>query len=687
MKKYIGIGRGSTMVLRLDPEDVRIEAGTDNRLAVRLSGVTRNQVGEVLTFCFPGGELELRTWPDGEEAFRIEAVARSRVKLSRIGLRFHYLPTADAATWRGCRERFHWLPNIKRQENQFTGDHNFRSPAVILTAAEAPAVSFVPDLDRLATDRPAPQYLDMGFPDDASPWIEWGFASQRPVYHGHHEPAGELLEIPETGTRMAADILLGFGTAILSETSRFLWNRYGQRLAVDPRPQVMPFEKYAEYGYRPALEHLWRPGPEAGTGGITLTTFHTPDGACGGREYADDLWFQCWFNNARTACGLAAWGEELGRPEYKARAREIINLTLAAPREKGMFPAIYAPHDGGWKGSSKNHGGGPDLYHLPDAAWTAIWIRKYHQEIEPVPDAPERLAELTDFLLGAQDAVGGFPTWIERGTLKPDPRLNGSASGAMALWFLGEEALVGAVSSDRLPGVLETIARGVEHLRQCVLPRLKFDDFELYYSCSAKPLDFFDPWTHLPGINTLAIQWCAEAFRVAHLLGVDCSCAKAGEALSQAAQTNLNAGRFCVDLLTLFQQVWNPPYLSLYAFGGFGVMNTDGEWHDARQAQFAETLANWHAVTGVDEYRERAVAAARAAFALMACDENREICPKNYRGTERNFEVRGMMAENYGHDGRDERAFQSGFHWGTGSALTTASRLWCNTISDGGSIP
>ena len=25
------------------------------------------------------------------------------------------------------------------------------------------------------------------------------------------------------------------------------------------------------------------------------------------------------------------------------------------------------------------------------------------------------------------------------------------------------------------------------------------------------------------------------------------------------------------------------------AFGGYGVMNTDGEWNDARQAQFAET--------------------------------------------------------------------------------------------------
>lgn len=667
-------GIGSRPILHLEAGGVRIEAGPEGRLDVQRSGVTRNGEGDRFAFRFPGGEVELRLRQAEEGSFRVELRVQARRSLSRIGLRFHYLP-AEAAAWRGCRETFHWLPNIKRREHQFTGDHNFRSPAAILTGADAPGVALVPDLDWLAGDRPAPQYLDMGFPDDAPPWIEWGFASQRPVDHVHHEPTGALFDLPETGVRLAADILLAPADEILAATSRFLWRRHGRRLAADPRPQVMRFEKYAEYGYHGALEHLWRPGPEAGAGGITLSTFYQPGGVCGGREYADDLWFQSWFNNARTACGLAAWGKELDRPEYRARAREIINLALAAPRENGIFPAIYAPRDGGWKGSSKNHGGGPDLYHLPDAAWTAIWIRKYHQEIEPVPTAPARLAELTGFLLAAQDADGGFPTWMERGTLRPDPRLRGSASGAMALWFLGEEALAGAVPSDRLPGVLEAIARGAAHLRETVLPGLRFDDFELYYSCSAKPLDFFDPWTHLPGVNTLALQWCAEAFRVAHLLGADPSCGEAGAKLAPAAQANLKAGRFCVDLLTLFQQVWNPPYLSLYAFGGFGVMNTDAEWHDARQAQFAETLANWHAVTGLDEYRERAGAAARAAFALMACEENREICPNNYRGSERNFEIHGMMAENYGHDGRDERAYQSGFHWGTGSALTTAIRL------------
>ena len=101
-------------------------------------------------------------------------------------------------------------------------------------------------------------------------------------------------------------------------------------------------------------------------------------------------------------------------------------------------------------------------------------------------------------------------------------------------------------------------------------------------------------------------------------------------------------------------------------------MNTDAEWNDARQAQFAETLANFYDFTGNPEYLERASAAARASFALMVIDENKDVAPRNYKGAERQFEIHGGMAENYGHCGLDCRSGQSGFHWGTGSALCTS---------------
>ena len=668
MMSLLDVSAGDASVLQLEITGVRLTAKQDLPLSVESIRDKANH--RLATLTFAGGQIELDFQPQRADLSRlaVRLMPKRPLQISRLGFRFRYLAQAPQ-TWDACRKSFHWLPNIKTSPNQFAGDHVFRSPAVILTQPDGLGAALVPDLDLLARDRPAPHYLDMGFPENEPPWMEWGLASQRVTGHVYYEPTGELFDVPPQGIRLAAWILTAPARCFPGVATALLWSQYGQRNVREAKPQTLPLRRYAEYGYPPALAHLWQPGPIAGAGGITTSTFQKPDGAWRGRQYADDLWFQCWFNNARTAWGLAEWGRLLHKPEWEKYARQIMSLTLSAPRERGLFPAIYAPHDGGWKGAG-SEAGGAALYHLPDAAWTGLWIRKYHQEIEPLPAAPERLSALADFLIDIQDDDGGFPTFLHTGTLEADPRLRGAACGALALWFLGEELLAGAVPEDKVAAYQDAIARGVYRLRTHVLPRLKFEDFELYYSCSSKPLDFYDPWTHSFGVNTLAVQWCAEAFRVAHLLGTP----DVGEEVADP-EANLRAGRFCMDVLCLFQQVWSPSYLSLYAFGGFGVMNTDAEWNDARQAQFAETLANWHDLTGEGEYRERAVAAARASFALMVCEENREVCPNNYQGTEQQFEIKGMMAENYGHDGADSRAYQSGFHWGTGSALTTAARF------------
>ena len=51
----------------------------------------------------------------------------------------------------------------------------------------------------------------------------------------------------------------------------------------------------------------------------------------------------------------------------------------------------------------------------------------------------------------------------------------------------------------------------------------------------------------------------------------------------------LEHGAHLLNILSLYQQVWNPVHLPGHLFGGFGVMNTDGEWNDGRQARFVST--------------------------------------------------------------------------------------------------
>jgi len=54
----------------------------------------------------------------------------------------------------------------------------------------------------------------------------------------------------------------------------------------------------------------------------------------------------------------------------------------------------------------------------------------------------------------------------------------------------------------------------------------------------------------------------------------------------------------CLDDLLWSQQVWNPPFLSINAFGGFASMNSDAEWNDARQGIIAPVLMDCYGITG-----------------------------------------------------------------------------------------
>ena len=123
-----------------------------------------------------------------------------------------------------------------------------------------------------------------------------------------------------------------------------------------------------------------------------------------------------------------------------------------------------------------------------------------------------------------------------------------------------------------------------------------------------------------------------------------------------------------MDYLNLYQQAWAPTFLTFEAFGGFGVQNTDAEWNDARQAQFACTNLDYYRLTGKAEYMERGIAAVRAGFPTTYMPEHAFISPRTYQR-----EPLGHADENYGHGGVDAPAGPTSWDWGTGSALTAVA--------------
>jgi hypothetical protein len=238
----------------------------------------------------------------------------------------------------------------------------------------------------------------------------------------------------------------------------------------------------------------------------------------------------------------------------------------------------------------------------------------------------------------------------------PEERFVESAEDAASLLMWVELArLLPAQDADR-GQFLRAACRVADWLERWVYPEARWVDFETYFSCSAKPLDFYDRRSGQWPQNTLCMHLAAAGMLALHEL--------TGES------RYLHLAMRAMDRLTLYQQVWDPPFLNVYGFGGYGVMNTDGEWHDARQAQFADTHLDFYRVTGQPEQLERAKAARQASFVTLFLPANSSVYPTGW-----NRQPQGMAAENHGHGGWDHLCGVSGFDWGAGSALATAAYL------------
>jgi hypothetical protein len=129
------------------------------------------------------------------------------------------------------------------------------------------------------------------------------------------------------------------------------------------------------------------------------------------------------------------------------------------------------------------------------------------------------------------------------------------------------------------------------------------------------------------------------------------------------------------------QQVWQPPFIYVPALGGFGVMNFDGEWNDARQSMFAELFMDYYRETGDRHFFERGVSALKASFVMMYCPEN----PRQKVQWEKAYpffgpEDYGFTMENYAHGGvADPEGGGMGtftiYDWGNGAAAEARNRI------------
>jgi hypothetical protein len=583
---------------------------------------------------------------------------------------------------------FWWAPHLAPDEGDCIAQHVFRSPALI-AAKGGTIVTVVPDLELCGLDENAPWFLDV----DATNGRLWlGLSRTDIIGHVHYHKAPGMTLGPGT-------VELGFFISAYTDheqpldpwkkVSRFLWERYGRPLLEVGQPSGVPMDRYVEHTYAWAFdtwrEAVWQEfdidGRHVGAPAFIVNVTQSPNspGEWTQREFLS-IWNQAWFSSLRSASGLMRYARRTGDEELKRKALLTKELALAAPMDDGLFPSVYRTETteveidgktvrrpegwehGFWVSSNRcpwERGVTDRWYHLLDASWTCLLMLRWYDELEPDERLLQYARTYADTLITFQDEAGRFPAWLHAETRKPADVLYGSPEDAMHVTFLLKLADMTGQEVYRAAAL-----KTMDALLDEVVPNGRWEDFETYWSCCPYGRDGLVGNRVARNAqykqNTLSIFWTAEALLASYRATHD--------------ERYLRWGVRTLDELSMFQQVWQPPFIHVPALGGFGVMNFDGEWNDARQSLFAELFMDYYVETGEAQYFERGIAALKASFVMMYCPENPDVKalwekvwpffgPADY----------GFTMENYGHGGATSREGEGMgeftiYDWGNGAA-------------------
>lgn len=593
--------------------------------------------------------------------------------LGSLLLSYAFTPDGKPLT-KGGKPDSTFLPGIRPKDDNVVGDHFFRAPAAI--AQQGPLAALIlPDLDVLKDNRPTPTILDLDCKNGVvdAPLLTYGFAHFKWSGHVYYSTVPTpIANVPQT-LNLAETILLNADAephAAYAEANKYSWDKYGHPNLDKILPQAMPFADYAKYCYPAAFSEF--------IGDNKLGWFEqdingkTCGGIPAGWGYDQGLvsW-QCWFNNLRSGYGLRKWGQKLNNADWVQKADKMLNLALAAPLDKGACPTTYNSRKKEWVGClmQPDNPVGKAYYDLPNMAWKGIWLLRWANDFKDCPRRGEILdqcRQMADCMMREQNTDGSIPSWLTQDQ-KLVPVLDHSAQTALPAWFLfnlSEQQNAPAGFNEKAKAAA---LKAADFLSKQVVDGQYYYDFETFFSCSAKACTQIngtvdneamrDPHTLQPPQNTLSMQWTAEALRAAY------HATKSKPYLTQALKA--------LEKMDLYQVVWPISYRhAAYTYGGFGVQNSDGEYNDARQAQFGETLCDFGAELNRKDLFERGVAATRASLTLInhpLHDEAGIYPAPNYPP--------GLEPENTGHNGDDEQDGRTGFDWGEGSGLTTMAIL------------
>ncbi|MFX0034229.1 MAG: hypothetical protein ACFE9I_01150 [Candidatus Hermodarchaeota archaeon] len=622
---------------------------------------------------------------------------------------------------------FTWVPHHCPGEDFVIGDHVFRSPVIIYKKNKY-TFAFIPDLKTLRNNHPFQSFINFNlkpYDIDKKPQLSYGFGNYKPVKHKlfKHDPLREWYIEPNTDLTFRFYIIIFIDKDIddiLHIINNFFWEKYGKKYINESlNPQILPYEKNVQEGYaaiferhkvwgdfkisnidcggiwfrswagkkKKAIEYIkpeylddFRKNSTSGMPSIQSKTIdmvneltYDPekvkwfDSFTRKRAYIPrtaEIWNNAFFLNVRTGFGLVFFGKLWSNNELIERGTRTLNTILKLSRIRGLFPSVIFPSSPNSEVISTINGlkafGYTDDFHVVDSCLAMYWALKYYEDLEKNEEILAKCKMLVDLLEKIQQISGEIPTFInfkennEQVVIR-DLLIDSASSGA-SLMFLTEYY---KISRDlKSFSIAKKIAK---FIKKKIVPSNKWQDFEPYFSCSQLLLDTYDHYTKSHIMNTLSIYWSAEGFKELFKITNSVDYLKIGE--------------YVLAILSLFQQVWDMPYISINTFGGFGVQNSDAELNDARQALFVRTYMEYYLLTGKKEYMERGIAALRASWVLQLLKDYEDLCPGNIQGIDTIDGIdKGVVYENYGHTGSDFRTpGLAPFNWGVGTAATATA--------------
>ena len=597
-------------------------------------------------------------------------VKDSEILLSKIMSGIYFFPKKKIRRAYDCLD-FAWTPSLHHTQEDVCGHHFFRSP-VVCVASKGYYLAIVPSLNEFQKDNNLPFALDLRSLDSTieGPRLSYGVCTWEPVPHVYTVHSHKKGVIPPVEFSFSYDILLGDYQAlpeVLKIVQNFLWNKYGNRWFADIRPQVMPFEDYGrKYTYIYELQDSLKKRVinRKNCAGINNISRRGSN-------------FHAWENDLLMAYGMKYYSIKWKDSSLEEIAEGIRNLFLSAPQSHGAFPCIYNFETDCYEGSLFWTARAIDPIKGFDSAAMSVtvwWAMLWCEDLDDCPEMMSKVERYLNFLSSKQETNGAIPTYFDS-DLTPAEQLRFSATTGLNGAVLAKGA--------RLTGNAEWKDVALEagrFIKNTIIPSLDFSDFEAYYSCSPKPLYFMDNETGIKPHCNLSIQWCCDLMLELYRLTGD--------------KNWLDDGEYLLNIMCLYQQIWDPPFYPEYLYGGFGVMNTDGEWNDGRQSRFVVTLVEYFEETKNLQYLKRAVAACRASFALMDIPENHDgninqlVLGKQFAkgdaGCGKAVPGVGYAPENIHHPGFEstkapnQYTCWTGLGWSSGGALSGSAYLDCH---------